>query len=570
MFRTRLNRKAFRAAAILITLLLLFGACTRQNKDPQGNGEPPQDPEVGTSNTESGDSSTPEAENSPFDWAKGNEKSYFSGYTVKMNNLQYHEKNNGDEGIYSENSDGPWCYRSDTLIEGLKNKELQEEINIKIINKVNEFADLERLPNVQGIKVLEAKGLDSKKLYYRNVYTIPQCKMGNILSMAVYSYSEYELDGGESISLSECETLNIDLNTGKEICMLDLFADNVDGIQYLNDAVDKAVLEQGLSDEPDMYMYYESGFGLSLAGRFTGLKEDQKYYLSGTDGNLVLIFDHETPEFHASTGYSELRVDITEVAAFDRFILGGENIYDSDKVVYNLLQRPLKPDSLLSSYQDIIEIPEFSAAIWINAEVYEGLSESQRRFLSVYDEDIVEMKNLIYEKAKGYEKQYGSGSIQPYGAIYSHGFRYGNYISLVRNEYISLNLQDNWVTVYSSDITEDRCYKLGQDKPLKIEDIFKDSTTWKYLVAPIIAKNAQSYFGPTVTLNSDSLLRMSTDLLDYCTGFNIAGDSLYLNYSPPADFMYRYLPSDLEVPAGYYFAGQVLFEDIGCENLKIF
>ena len=568
MFRTRLNSKTFRLAVLLIALLIMLGACTGKNSDPHGNGEPPQDPEVENINNGSSDPNAPEAENSRFDWAKGKEKSNFTGYTVRMNNLQYNEMNGCDD--YPHNPTGPWCYRSAVQIEGLKNKELQEEINIKISDKVNEFANLKRLPNVQGIKALAAKGLESEKLYYRNVYAIPQCKMGNILSVAVYSYNEYEFDDSERRSLSECETFNIDLNTGKEICMLDLFADDVDGMQYLNDAVDKAILEQGLSDEPDMYMYFDREHALSLAGRFTGLQEDQKYYLNGTDGNLVLVFDHENPEFHASTGYSELRVDITEVAAFDRFLLDGENIYDSDKVVYNLLQRPLKPDPNLSMYQKYIELPELSGSIWIDTEIYEDLNKAQQRFLSVYDEDIVEIQNLLYEKLRNYEKQYGLNSIQSFGSIYSNGSRYGNYINLRRDESHGMSLKYNWTTVYYSDISEERCYKVGRNEPLKIEDIFKDSANWRDYVAPAIAKRMLDQFSPYASLDPDLMLRMGTDLLDYCTGFSIRGDALNLSYSPPADFIYRYLPAEAEIPPEYYFASYITFEDLGCENLNIF
>lgn len=568
MFRTRLNSKTFRLAVLLIALLIMLGACTGKNSDPHGNGEPPQDPEIENINNGSSDPNAPEAENSRFDWAKGKEKSNFTGYTVRMNNLQYNEMNGCDD--YPHNPTGPLCYRSAVQIEGLKNKELQEEINIKISDKVNEFANLKRLPNVQGIKALAAKGLESEKLYYRNVYAIPQCKMGNILSVAVYSYNEYEFDDSERRSLSECETFNIDLNTGKEICMLDLFADYVDGMQYLNDAVDKAILEQGLSDEPDMYMYFDHEHALSLAGRFTGLQEDQKYYLNGTDGNLVLVFDHENPEFHASTGYSELRVDITEVAAFDRFLLDGENIYDSDKVVYNLLQRPLKPDPNLSMYQKYIELPELSGSIWIDTEIYEDLNKAQQRFLSVYDEDIVEIQNLLYEKLRNYEKQYGLNSIQSFGSIYSNGSRYGNYINLRRDESHGMSLKYNWTTVYYSDISEERCYKVGRNEPLKIEDVFKDSANWRDYVAPAIAKRMLDQFSPYASLDPDLMLRMGTDLLDYCTGFSIRGDALNLSYSPPADFIYRYLPAEAEIPPEYYFASYITFEDLGCENLNIF
>ncbi len=567
MFRTRQNSKLLRALAIIIALLLL-GACGKQNEHPAENGEPPQSPEINESNSGTEDLNTSTADEPVFDWAKGKERSSFTGYTVRMNNLQYHEMDNSYDG-FDENSNEPWCYRQDITIEGLKDKSLEEEINLKIISQLNEFSKLERVPEVQGIKALQAKGLDPTKFISRSTYAIPYCRMGNILSIAVYSHGYYELDD-DSVSLAECETFNIDLNSGKEICMLDLFADDVDGMQYLNDAVDKAILEQSLSDEPFASYYPGGGSSLALAGRFTGLKENQKYYLDGNDGSLVLVFDIETPEFQSYEGVSQLRVDITEVAAFDRFIFDGESIYESDKIVYNLLQRPMKVDPDLSIYQEGIDIPEFSGSIWINTEVYEDLNEAQQRFLSVYDEDIVEIKNLLKEKAESYEKQYGAGSVQAYGSIYSYGFRYGNYISLQRDEYHGMNLKDSWASVYYSDISEERCYKVRRDEPLKIENIFRNPANWRDRVAPVIAKGMLDQFRPYASFNPNLMLQMGTDLLDYCTGFSIMGDALHLCYSPPADFIYRYLPPEAEIPQGYYFVGQIPFEDIGCEHLNIF
>lgn len=568
MFQIRLNSNLLRASAVLIALLLLLSACGKQNEPQSVNGVPPQDPKINDSDTEIEDPKIPFADDDIFDWAKGKEKSSFTGYTVRMNNLQYHEMDNSYDG-FDENSDKPWCYRQDIMIEGLKDKKLEEEINIKIISLLNEFTELERIPKVQGIKALQAQGLDPTKFISRSAYAIPYCRMGNILSIAIYSHGYYELDD-DSVSLTECETFNIDLNSGKEICMLDLFADDVDGMKYLNNAVDEAILHQSLFDEPFTGYYPDGGNSLALAGRFTGLKEDQKYYLDGSDGSLVLIFDSETPEFHSYEGVSQLRVDITEVAAFDRFIFEGVNIYESDKVVYNLLQRPMKADPDLSIYQEDIEMSGLSGSIWINAEVYEGLNEAQQRFLSVYDEDLVEIQNLLYEKAGNYEKQYGLNSIQAYGSIYSYGFRYGNYISLRRDEYHGMNLKDNWASVYYSDISKERCYKVGRDEPLKIEDIFRNPTNWKDRVAPVIAKGMLNQFGHYASFNPGLMLQMGTDLLDYCTSFSIMGDALHLCYSPPADFIYRYLPPEVEISQGYYFVGNIPFEDIGCEHLNIF
>ena len=144
MFQTRKNAKLIRASAILIALLLLLGACSRQG----GEAEPPKDSETDSSNIEVKEPDAPGTNENLFDWAKGNEKSTFSGYTVRMNNLQYHNFYSYEE---VEEYPGNYCDRNDVTIEGLKDKNLEEAINTMLIEKVNEFADLDRIPDVYGI-----------------------------------------------------------------------------------------------------------------------------------------------------------------------------------------------------------------------------------------------------------------------------------------------------------------------------------------------------------------------------------------------------------------------------------
>lgn len=559
-----------RASAILMALLLLLCACSKQS----GDNPPPKDPEANGSNIEVKEPDAPSPGENIFDWAKGNEKSSFSAYTVRMNNLQYHVIDSSDR--LNESSDEPPYHRIDLIIEGLKDKSLEEEINAKIISQVNEFADLKRVPDVPGIKALQAQGLDPAKFRSKEVYVIPYCNMGNILSLAVYSSAYYELDDKSSIPLSECKTFNIDLNSGKEIRISDLFADDVDGMKYLNDAVNEAIRKIGTYDNPFINIYFDEDYTLSLAGTFTGLKENQKYYLNGDNGNLVLIFDKETPEFHSKGGVSLLQIDIAEVAAFDRFIFEGESIYASDELVYNLIQRPLRADMNLSSFDKYDAIPEISGAITINSPVYKELTEAQQRFISFSDEDIAEMKNTFTEKTESFRRQYAVDTTMYEGFLNSYGLRYGNYLCLSRNESHYLSRTDIWIPLFSDASYETRCYKIGQDEPLKIEDIFKDPANWKEKLAPAIAKSALNYFGPSSStpLNPDLMLQMGRDLLDYCTGFSMTGDSLRFSYSPPEGFLYDYLPADIEFTEDYaedyYFASQISFADIGCEHLNIF
>ncbi|NMA93563.1 MAG: hypothetical protein GX975_02755 [Clostridiales bacterium] len=566
MFKTKTKDKLIRASAILIALLLLLGACSKQG----GEAEPPKEPETNGSNIEVKEPDTPGTNESLFDWAKGNEKSSFIGYTVRMNNLQYHDFYSYEE---VEEYPGNWCDRSDVMIEGLKDKNLEEAINTMLIEKVSEFADLDRIPDVHGIEELQKQGLDPRKFNSKSVNVFIQGKIGNILSAAIYCRGVYELDNEERAFLSECETFNIDLNSGKEICMLDLFADDVDGMKYLNDAVNEAILKIGSDDDPFVGAFFDENHAITLSGSFTGLKEDQKYYLDGESGNLVLLFDKDTPEFYSHEGCSKLNVNITEVAAFDRFVLPGNNIYENDAVVYNLIQRPLKADMTQSRLFESIEIPEISGSIWINAAVYGDLNEDQRQFTAASDEDVLELKNILTQQTREFEKQYGAGSTQCHGSISSYGFQYGDYINLNRDEYLSLSRKDDWMPLFNSSISDERCYKAGESAALKIEDIFNDPANWKEKVAPAIAKSALNSFGPSSSapLDPKLMLEMSTKLLNYCTGFCIVNDSLRLSYSPPPNFLSQYnIPPEIESYEDYYFARYIPYADIGCEHLNIF
>lgn len=212
-------------------------------------------------------------------------------------------------------------------ISGLKNEELEEQINDRLRRLCTD--NLERIPPYRGVKA-KAGG---EPVISENSYTTVGENIclndNNILSVTLYSSKVFQTkmevwEGYYGQNVNYIETLNLDLNTGKDIPITDIFCDDTDAIEYLNQKVAEAI-KDGNGDEEGGF--YESS--LRMTKPFKGISENQKYYLS--QSGVMLLFDYETPEFDVDFSYDGLLVPYSdEVAITERFYREGENIYVSE------------------------------------------------------------------------------------------------------------------------------------------------------------------------------------------------------------------------------------------------
>ncbi len=110
-------------------------------------------------------------------------------------------------------------------IEGLKDKELEDKINKILREKIETM--MGTIPPYRGILAELGNDYDETT----NVaYTYSGMNSGNVLSLCMSKIGEYKT-GDDEISVADCETVNINLNTGEEIPFTDIFKDKEKGME---------------------------------------------------------------------------------------------------------------------------------------------------------------------------------------------------------------------------------------------------------------------------------------------------------------------------------------------------
>ncbi len=184
-------------------------------------------------------------------------------------------------------------------ISGLKDTALEEEINARIRQMTEELADAPP-PAYRGLKVRLPEGAVCREQWI-NVQV-----MGNfndILSVSFHRGLSYDLPDEEyGTYLNQMQTLNLDLHTGQEIPLADLFPQDSDYLSVLNQAVEEELAKNYATEEE----WYTMS-ALKQVAPFTGLRPEQKYTLS--PWGLTLYFDEATPEF--DTNFTVENINIT-------------------------------------------------------------------------------------------------------------------------------------------------------------------------------------------------------------------------------------------------------------------
>lgn len=172
-------------------------------------------------------------------------------------------------------------------INGLNNKEAEKVINKKIleftnvwINDVKEIAD-EYYGSPNNVYPIFPYQLISK-------YTIKS--QNKILSF----YIDYYQFTGGAHGITNRIPYNIDINTGRELLLNDLFVDKYEYKKVINKEIKKQIAKN-----PDVYFPGKDGFN--------GVKKNQQYFIDGS--NLVVYFgQYEIAPYAA--GIPEFKIPI--------------------------------------------------------------------------------------------------------------------------------------------------------------------------------------------------------------------------------------------------------------------
>ena len=202
------------------------------------------------------------------------------------------------EIIYNDQSEGS---RDRTLlISGLENRQIDDKINERLKTLYIEMKARD-LPPYRGIKVKIPLGSELRDNYLHA--SVPY-SFNNVISVVIENMRYYvtpdkasKYQYGHSVTVTE--TLNFDLNTGEEIALLDIFADDVNHEAIVNEHVSRLIMNSAASEEESSYGTYWGEPTIKLVSPFKQIQPDQKFYLF--QGGINIVFDHNNPELDTSS-----------------------------------------------------------------------------------------------------------------------------------------------------------------------------------------------------------------------------------------------------------------------------
>ena len=490
-------------------------------------------------------------------WAAGQPVPTASGFTSVLHGEFDADKTVVEQGEYE------WDDRGYYQFHGLKNKDIQSSINKEIRDAYYELHEWKEDPPYRGIAIEKRKweGLSES---YRSGSMEWSC-VGNVLSVQIMETKQYE-DDGYYCYINDSRTLNFDLNTGKQVRLSDIVADDA-GLEYINNAIREKIKNSNSMEEG---FFFEDGYDYwRLAGEFTGVTDDQKYYLSETGDTVHLILDYDTP-WAKLDGFSSwsMAIDIRDVSALDRRFVYGDSLFEEGRECLYLVPFDFdesKLDFLADSRLDFCGAPN----VYLDADIYlyDELTAAQKKYMTdFYDESIVRAKNMV--EGSEWNDSVDEGA---YITIYSSPQRYGKYTSVYCNFAFD---RYNWASEDEQNFTiYDNRYALyedGKTDPISVEDLFVPGTDVWAVLEDAAVETALSV--PDNLATEEQLRELFKRSRDFYKGIDISYNwiGLMYDYAAVEELAMEIVPQD---PDSWRYAGtmQILhFELFDPEILTIY
>lgn len=414
-------------------------------------------------------------------------------------------------------------------IDGLKNEKVQQRINDRIKEAVEELYSRE-LPPYRGIRVLvpdeEISGLHS------NIYSTTYYNESNIYSVLIRKYLR---DSEYTIYIEDVIALNFDLQTGEEITLSDLFAAEYDYRSVISEYVRECIAQNMLDDLLDNdASIYSSSF--ALIRPFETIEEEQKFIISSWD-EVYLILDYNNREFDVGTEVRFLPVKSHLLPDQGRELIFTEKYENWNESLYKdgfNRWKSLKEDSDYQSEMWIsdsspLEDMQFRTKISCNIENTQ-LSQHYAGVVGQLEDRVIA---ILAENGKTAEEFYGgdySLTVNNYGKFITE---YEGYSFWGPDAYI----YDNHFSVYDG----------ATGKVVALEECFVPEVNYRELIISQEMARDES-------LSREELVRGLRDpeFMIYPTYFTI---------------LYTRMDNDYGVYKSNIY---VEFEDLGEENLTIF
>lgn len=176
------------------------------------------------------------------------------------------------------------------------NPEMEERVNKQIEERINKTTEQLYKDSAQVREMMKKEKVES--LTAKTEVTIDYkitCNQKNLLSFQIMT--NYQLN----TSMQEYQTFNLDLSSGRDITLQDLFGKDYEDI--INTSVRRQIKER--TEQNENASYFDGAMG------FQGIRKNQPYYID-SKGNVVIIFE----KYSIAPGYmgtQEFKIPCSEL-----------------------------------------------------------------------------------------------------------------------------------------------------------------------------------------------------------------------------------------------------------------
>ncbi|WP_028308231.1 hypothetical protein [Desulfitibacter alkalitolerans] len=418
-------------------------------------------------------------------------------------------------------------HRSYFQIRGLKDQIVENSINEAIKQLFEQM-----LPYGNGEKHPPYRGIQSaisgdKVISYSAISVDPQFNCNNILSVAAHVSGTYNCSTSGPSHFSFIEALNFDLNTGKTFLINDVFTNDVNGLEIVNEAIANELTRRSLTADIDHNLYYDS---FALVAPFKGVTYDQKFYLSNYGLNVVI--DYNNPEFDVGFSYAIVTVPFYTadgcIAVTERFYDKNQSIFTEDAVSLRFL-----PDYQQSVHREAASYMKNGTQWYVSIGYPKNLSKKLINIINVL--------RVAQEKEVALLSQESPVTFVEQN-IYAH--RMGAYVIISSHLIIGQAEETQW--------SEDNFVYTETGEPIQLEDLFVDEYDYSSLINNAINRTIEQH-GLAPGFDVQDLLRDIT--------FRLNDTSISFVTKP-----YAWDPTSSKYPLHF----DISYEEIGYKNLKIF
>ncbi|HSR04957.1 MAG TPA: DUF3298 domain-containing protein, partial [Proteiniclasticum sp.] len=231
--------------------------------------------------------------------------------------------NNPNIEVYDEIEENDQYREMKLSISKLKDKNVEEIINSKISSLHQRLKEME-LPPTRGIKKIIPDGSTLQSEYITTSMTFSYYNIISVNSVASRTYKTPDAKDYDNF-VEYTDTITLDLKTGEEIILEDLFITDSNYKERLNELIRAYLNNEYAEDE-----YSEWYSSITLVAPFSGIKDTQKFML--TENALSLVIDYETPEFDTMNYYTRINIpyyDLQDILAIK------ERFYDSEDPIFD-------------------------------------------------------------------------------------------------------------------------------------------------------------------------------------------------------------------------------------------